>query len=896
MKIKKKYFQFLIKELLGRQLSIRERIFSMLMIMGGVMSVGGLLETVVVSGWGPPMIPLLCLLITILFSLFLCVVKKQRDLAAIVIGLVLCLAVFPSMFFYNGGIKGGATIWLVINLIYAFLTFSGKRLVFFCTLSCVVQGIMYYVGYQGIVPVVAFESEMEAYLDSAFSVLVVGFAMGAMIKFQIRAYETEREIVRKQTEELEEASRTKEHFFASMSHEIRTPINTIIGLNEMILRESQDETAREYAANVKSAGTLLLGIVNDIIDHSQMQLNKMEILDNEYNAANLFRECINVVSVLAKEKDLELLINIDENIPKILKGDKKRIQQVLINLLTNAVKYTKKGSVSFYAKIDSMDEKEVSLRFSVEDTGIGIKKEELETLYDAFKRLDNRNNMAIQGSGLGLTIAKSLVNLMGGKIHVDSIYEKGSIFTVELKQKVVDPSPVGKQEQYYKTSGADESRRRIFEAPEARVLVVDDSLMNLNVVRQLLKRSQVQVDTAMSGMECLQKTKQHFYHVILLDHMMPEMDGIETIGKIRSQINGLCRETNIIALTANYGSNMQKVYQEAGFDGFVEKPVQGAFLEETILAYLPEDIIEYQNKEDTTEAVTNIRKRIRKRKKKMLISTDCLADLPEEMLKKYDIQAIYMYIRTNTGRYVDTLEIDSGHAQRFITDKNSNVQVEIVTVDEYEAFFASQLERAEEVIHIAVAANTGKSYAVAMEAAKRFDHVHVVDSKQISCGQGLLVWKAAMKAKEGASTEMVLDAIYDMRERIESCFIMPTARIFSERGYVKHGVANVSEFFRLKPILKVKKSRLRLAGFCQGGDNREKIRFLRRQFRGRTNIDSDTLFVSHVGLAAEELAFLNNMILKKVHFKKIYVHKASLSGACNSGVGTYGIAYMRNEE
>ena len=190
---------------------------------------------------------------------------------------------------------------------------------------------MYYVGYQGIVPVVAFESEMEVYLDSAFSVLVVGFAMGAMIKFQIRAYETEREIVRKQTEELEEASRTKEHFFASMSHEIRTPINTMIGLNEMILRESQDETAREYAANVKSAGTLLLGIVNDIIDHSQMQLNKMEILDNEYNAANLFRECINVVSVLAKEKDLELLINIDENIPKILKGDKKRIQQILIN-------------------------------------------------------------------------------------------------------------------------------------------------------------------------------------------------------------------------------------------------------------------------------------------------------------------------------------------------------------------------------------------------------------------------------------------------------------------------------------------------------------------------------------------------------------------------------------
>lgn len=896
MKIKRRHMDWLIKELLGRQLSIRERIFSMLMIVGGIMSVGGLVETVIVSGWGPPMIPLLCLFVTILISLFLCVVKKQRDLAAVVIGLVLCLAVFPSMFFYNGGIKGGATVWLVINLIYAFLTFSGKRLVFFCTLSCVVQGIMYYAGYHGIVPVVAFESTIEAYMDSAFSVLVVGFAMGAMIKFQIRAYEAEREIVRKQTEELEEASRTKERFFASMSHEIRTPINTMIGLNEMILRESQDETAREYAANVKSAGTLLLGIVNDIIDHSQMQLNKMEIIDNEYNTADLFRECINVVSVLAKEKNLELFINIHENIPKILKGDKKRIQQILINLLTNAVKYTKKGSVSFYAKIDSMEETEVSLSFGVEDTGIGIKKEELENLYDAFKRLDSRNNMAIQGSGLGLTIAKSLVNLMGGKIHVDSIYEKGSIFTVELKQVVVDPSPVGKQEQYYKSNAADESRRKIFEAPEARVLVVDDSLMNLNVIRQLLKRTKVQVDTAMGGSECLQKTKQHFYHVILLDHMMPEMDGVETIGRIRTQSNGLCRETNIIALTANYGSDMQKVYQEAGFDGLIEKPVQGAFLEETVLAYLPEEIVEYQNKEETKETVTNIRKRIRKRKKKVMISTDCLADLPEEMLKKYDIQVIYMYIRTQTGRYVDTLEIDSGHAQRFITDKNSYAQVEIVSVDEYEAFFASQLERAEEVIHIAVVANTGKSYGVAVEAAKRFDHVHVVDSKQISCGQGLLVLQAAERVKQGADTETVLQDIYDMRERIESCFIMPTTRIFSERGYVKHGVVNVSEFFRLKPILKVKKSRLRLAGFCQGGDNKEKIRFLRRQFRGRKSIDTETLFVSHVGLAAEELAYLNHAILKKVPFNKIYVHKASLCGACNSGVGTYGIAYMRNEE
>lgn len=894
--MKKKHIDTLVNELLGRHLSIRERIFSMLMIVGFIICIAGMIETSVVSGWGPPIIPLLCLFIAIMISLFLCVVKKQRDLAAIVIGLVLCMAVFPSMFFYNGGIEGGATVWLVINLIYAFLTFSGKRLVFFCMLDCVVHMVMYYVGYRGIVPIVHFSSKLEVYLDSAFSVLIVGFAMGAMIKFQIRAYEAEREIVRKQTEELEETAKTREQFFASMSHEIRTPINTMIGLNEMILRESHDETAREYASNVKSASTLLLGIVNDIIDHSQMQLNKMEILDSEYNTADLFRECINVVSVLAKEKDLELQINIDENIPKVLKGDKKRIQQVLINLLTNATKYTKKGYVSFYAKIDGMDDKEVSLCFGVEDSGIGIKKEELENLYDAFKRLDNRANMAVQGSGLGLTIAKSLVSLMGGQIHVDSIYQKGSIFTVELNQKIVDHTPVGNQEQFYEHKSGEEGLEKIFEAPEARILLVDDSLMNLNVICQLLKRTKVQVDTAMGGIECLQKTKKHFYHVILLDHMMPEMDGLETIGKIRTQQNGLCRETNIIALTANYGSNMQKIYQDAGFDGFVEKPVQGEVLEQTILAYLPEDIVEYQEREETTQAISNIRKRIRKRKKKVVISTDCLADLPEQILKEYDIQVMYMYIRTQTGHYIDSVEIDTSHADQFLTDKNSFAQVEIVSVDEYEAFFASQLDRAEEVIHIAVAANTGRSYAVAVEAAKRFDHVHVVDSKQISCGQGLLVLNAAMKVKEGASTEMVLEKIYDMRERIESCFIMPTTRIFSQRGYVNHSVVNISEFFRLKPILRVRRSRLRLVSFCQGGDNREKIRFLRKQFRNRKNIDTEKLFVSHVAVPAEELTYLNNVILKKVHFNKIYVHKASFSCACNSGIGTYGIAYMRNEE
>jgi len=391
-----------------------------------------------------------------------------------------------------------------------------------------------------------------------------------------------------ESEKAKAANVAKSRFLSSMSHEIRTPINAIMGMNEMILREAIHPSIREYAENIRSASENLLGLVNDILDFSKIEAGKMEILPVEYEISSVLNDLVNMVKARAEKKGLELHIEASPELPTLLFGDEIRIKQVATNILTNAVKYTEKGSVTLRVSFEKAGGQNIRLRFAVQDTGIGIKPEDLDKLYNAFERIEEARNRTIEGTGLGMNITKRLLELMGSRLEVESVYGEGSTFSFTVEQRVVNWSPIGNfEEAYRRTAVRQQVYRESFTAPEAQVLIVDDTKMNLTVMRGLLKATKVQLDEAESGQEALALTEKKKYDVIFLDHRMPGMDGVETLVSLRMQLHGKNSDTPVVCLTANAVSGAREWYLERGFNDYLTKPVRGEQLEAMLLKYLP---------------------------------------------------------------------------------------------------------------------------------------------------------------------------------------------------------------------------------------------------------------------------------------------------------------------
>ncbi|MBQ4058803.1 MAG: response regulator [Lachnospiraceae bacterium] len=382
------------------------------------------------------------------------------------------------------------------------------------------------------------------------------------------------------------ANESKDMFLANMSHEIRTPINTVIGMNEMILRENKDESITEYANNIKQASKMLLSLINDVLDFSKIEAGKLQIIDGEYDVSALLKDVVSGMEGRLKEKHLQFQLNIDEMIPVSLYGDEIRIRQILNNLFSNAVKYTEQGSVSFSVKGERKGDI-CELQISVKDTGMGIRDEDLEHLFDSFKRLEMKKNRYIEGTGLGLCITKQLVEQMQGSIMVESEYGKGSCFTICIPQRVVNDAPLGENAKAWrKDLNFNQATQRRLYAPDAKVLVVDDNKMNLHVVKALLKNSGIQLDLVDGGMQCIASCKEKKYDLILMDHMMPEPDGVETLHLIREDEKNLNCDTEVIVLTANAIAGAEEEYRKAGFADYLSKPVDSAKLEEVLAKYL----------------------------------------------------------------------------------------------------------------------------------------------------------------------------------------------------------------------------------------------------------------------------------------------------------------------
>ena len=441
-----------------------------------------------------------------------------------------------------------------------------------------------------------------------FSLLMLLVGIGFVYLLRVRVKMQESEELRKAKEVAEEASRAKSDFLSMMSHEIRTPINAMLGMNEGILRECEDKNVLSYAENVKSAGSMLLGLVNDVLDFSKIEAGKIEIIPVDYDLSSVLNDLVNMILVQAEEKGLELTLDFDKDTPKLLCGDEVRIKQIITNILTNAVKYTEKGSVKFSVGYDRVEEDPniVDLHIAIEDTGIGIKPENMGKLFSKFERIEEGRNRYVQGTGLGMTITKNLLEKMGSTLQVESTYGVGSVFSFTLRQEVTAWEPLGDYASSFHAMLQNHQKyHEKFTAPKALVLVTDDNPMNIMVFKSLLKPTLIQIDAAISGDEGLRLAAEKKYDVIFLDHMMPGKDGIETLHDLRAKQDGVNANTPAVCLTANAISGAREEYLAAGFDNYLTKPIDSGKLEALLLDYLPQEKIEAASKEETESEGTS---------------------------------------------------------------------------------------------------------------------------------------------------------------------------------------------------------------------------------------------------------------------------------------------------
>ncbi len=887
----------LINTLFDKELGLEERLVRVGMALEFLASIIGMGR--VLLGADPRvMLPLLAMLLVSGVCFWLTIKYRKTRLASWILAVVLNVVIFPAIFILSAGMESGTPIWLVLGIVYIFLLFQGKEFYIALAMSLVSFFITYHVScnFPNVLSPAA--SRFFSFADSFVTLICVSCMIGFFIKVQTTTYQNDRDIIEKQKEEIEQIARSKDTFFANMSHEIRTPINTIIGLNEMTLREDVSDEIAENSINIQNASKMLLTTINDILDLSKLESGKMDIVPTQYEVSVMFSDIVNLIWIRAHQKELEFKVNIDREIPSMLYGDEVRIKQVITNILTNAVKYTREGSVTLSAKGERTAADTVLLRISVADTGIGIRKENLENLFRSFKRVDEKENRNIEGTGLGLTISKQLVEMMGGRIYVDSVYHKGSVFTVELEQKIVSVQPIGVINFAAQRKMSQRSRyKQSFLAPNARVLVVDDNSMNRMVATKLLRGTKIQVDTAASGRECLKMTATQHYHVILMDHMMPEMDGEETLKAVRSQAKGYCQKVPTLALTANIMSNAEQVYRDMGFDGYLAKPINSALLEAALLKYLPPEVVEDTTEEDDgTEGMENaIKQSSNAKKRRIAITADCICDLPKEWLEKMQIRLMHLYIYTKEGRFSDLFEVSSDSLLDYLKEEGNYARSLAAPASEYEYFFADVLEDAEQVLHITATSSLSEAYPNALAASKSFDNVTVVNSAHISSGHGLLVLHAAALAEEGKSVPEICASLEQFKNSVSTSFIVQTTENLYRNEKLSRAVYRACQALSLRPVLRMSQNKLTAWKMEIGNMKKASRKYVKQILHHSKQIDTRLLFFTYAGCTAHQVDELLEEVEKYVKFEQVVLQKASATVSSNCGVGAFGLIFIRKK-
>lgn len=579
------YSETILKEEYSIQQKIMNLILTTALVGGGLSlivtaALGGYESAAVVGG----------VLLIVCASLYMSVKKNNMRAAGLMICFGADVIVFPIMFFMSGGLRSGMPVWYVLGLIFTWLILKGwTSVILFLVSFAVMAGTILLADSH---PELLVEMPAEYMVpDVIQAIFFVSAIFGVILKYQMYIYEKQGKQLMEHQKDLVAANRAKSTFLANMSHEIRTPINGIIGMDTMLLHEcKENETLREYGRNIMSASQSLLSIVNDILDISKIESGKLEIIPVEYEMFSILNDCYNMTAARAAEKNLTLSFRVNPEMPSKLYGDEVRVRQIIGNLLSNAVKYTEKGSVELAVDFEEKKDDHMMIVLTVKDTGIGIRREDIVKVFDNYIRVDEERNRHVEGSGLGLNLTKSLVDLMGGSIIVNSVYGRGSVFRVKIRQGIRNQEPMGAfGKRHHEQAEEDHPGLVRVYAPGARVLLVEDVPMNLLVAKGLLKYSAVTVDTAENGLEALDRIREKPYDLIFMDHMMPVMDGVEAFRKMKEERNHPNTATPVVIMTANAIVGAKEEYIREGFVDYISKPIRERELNEVLARHLPQE-------------------------------------------------------------------------------------------------------------------------------------------------------------------------------------------------------------------------------------------------------------------------------------------------------------------
>ncbi|MDR1420944.1 MAG: response regulator [Treponema sp.] len=571
----KKLGRFVFRRIFSEELPLYSRIFNLVLIFGVAGCMVSAAARIIEGVSMLSILTMAAMMLVITAAFWLC--NKFR-LFPVVIRIALisfCEILLPVLYFTSGGIDSGMTGYFCLGIALNFLLLRGWECFFMSLLNIAVILACYFAGKAWPGAVIPFTRDFQRYVDHIQTVLVSGVFIGFIIKYQARIYERERE-------KAEAATRAKADFLANVSHEIRTPLNAIIGLGELELGKNLPENTRDNLEKMHNSGMVLLSIINDLLDISKIESGRFTLSPSEYDTASLINDTVHLNMVRIGSKPIVFGLRVDERLPSRLYGDEIRVKQILNNLLSNAFKYTREGSVWLDISTETIDQKNVRLVCRVEDTGIGIKEEDMEKLFSVYNQLDTRSNRHIEGTGLGLSICRNLAELMGGGVGVESEYGKGSVFTASVLQGAAGGEVIGEaaaknlESFRFVTEKRGQYRKNRIFMPYGRVLVVDDVSTNLDVARGMLTPYGLAVDCVSSGREAVNLVRAGTvtYDAIFMDHMMPEMDGIEAVRIMRNETEGdYAKTVPVIALTANAIVGNDKLFLENGFQDFLTKPI-----------------------------------------------------------------------------------------------------------------------------------------------------------------------------------------------------------------------------------------------------------------------------------------------------------------------------------
>ncbi len=804
----------------------------------------------------------------------------------------LIIIVLPICFIFGGGLMGGGVFWVIFTFMAIGVTLSGNlriALMLLLTAETVLGYRLWFVKPELFV----IHDELMFIADTFVSCILVGFATYLMLRYQKNIFRDETMRALTEKKRAEELNRSQNQFFSSMSHEIRTPINSILGLNELIMRrEDISDDVRRDAANIQGAGKMLLALVNDILDLSKIEAGKMDIVPVNYNVGNLVSEIVNMIWLRADQKGLKFNVDIDPGIPSELFGDDVRIKQILINLLNNAVKYTKEGSIGLHMECEEASSDGVYLNFTVTDTGMGIKSESLPHLFDTFKRVDEEKNRMIEGTGLGLSIVRQLVTLMDGKISVNSVYTQGSTFSVSLWQKIANTTPIGDINIASLGEAKHTSKyEAAFSAPEARILIVDDNEMNLEVETKLLADTELKIDTAISGADALKLTISRHYDVIFTDHLMPGMDGIEFLENVRKQQGGLNNRTPVIILTANAGGNNKELYSKSGFDGYIVKPVSGQQLEACLLKNLPETKITRKASADISKEVMNTAEGYRK-KALVTIATSSMCDLPLSVIRELGINIIPFSIHMEGGVFYDGREAGSDDLLRYMNESDGAFDSEPPSEEDFAEFFGRLLKNSHHVIYLALTTSMSEDYERSVKAAGNFDNVTVVNSECLSSSLGILVLIAHQLVLQQLSPEAIVSELNAVKHSIHCSFVVSFTDYLHRRGFIPKRIHEILKTLYVRPVLRIKNDKFGVGNLMIGDRRKCFAKYINTELSRRSNPDREILFVTYVDLTEDELLWIEERIRRKMDFEHIIFQKASAAISLNCGPGVFGLLYF----